>query len=472
MLQQTPRRELAGAPIPHGKVGADARECRSDAATQEALSPSSSSSASTRPPDSDSEEFLLPDKEDVATASEEEAEGCGTEPSYGVAQAPPRRPLRARGLSDPLRTDLAWFRRCAEVTFAPWADGDFATVGRLAKSVHGEVFYLTARDGTGVVAKIVPTDNILGSRSKATDERLAWFGEGEVTSVEDSWNEIAVLTFLQRSTEQCKFLLKLLGVFQDQVSTYVITEYCEGGELFERVAYGDVLSAEEARRYASQLLLAVRHLHGHNVGHRDISLENVLLRNGDCVLMDFGQAVRLRTMDGVELRYFAEAGKRMYRAPEMYVPREEAVQVVCPPEASPGRLAQVSYDRCRFEALLPADAVPGQPCRAEPYGYAAAPVDLFACGVCAFVLAVGKPPWAVARDTDPTFSFIRRHGVPALLRQWRACAEPASAHVEDDLLGEMLRVCPEKRLSIDECLRSAWIAGGGDACGEAGAPAS
>lgn len=55
-------------------------------------------------------------------------------------------------------------------------------------------------------------------------------------------------------------------------------------------------------------------------------------------------------------------------------------------------------------------------CSAVPAGYAAAPVDVFACGICAFLLAVGKPPWTVAMDTDPSFSFTCRHGVGLLDR--------------------------------------------------------
>jgi len=425
-------------------------------------SPVSSCSASTRLPDSDSEEFFLLERKHSGSRSSsfsEVSNGDVTEPQSSLI-APPRLRLRPAGVCDALQTDLAWFRRCMEVDVTPWAEGDFATVGRLAKSLHGEVRYLTDKAGTGVVAKVMPTAKVNESRSTArSNERLLWFSEEEVSSVEDPCNEIAVLTYLQRSAAQCENLLKLLGVFQDASWTYLITEYCDGGELFELIAYGDVLSAKEVQRYVSQLFRAVRHLHDHNVAHRDISLENVLLRRGDCVLMDFGQAVRIRSMDGVELRYFAEAGKRMYRSPEMYVPREKSVQVVCPSDASPGTVVQVSYDRCRCEVLLPHDAIPGMPCRVEPYGYAAAPADIFACGVCSFVLALGKPPWSIARDSDPTFSFIRRHGVPALLRQWRAGLELVPAHEEDELLAAMLRINPKDRLTIEECQRNAWLCG-------------
>jgi serine/threonine protein kinase len=434
-------------------------------------SPSSCSTSSTRIPDSDSEEFLLDDKDDVGTTSEEEGDGvanaaCGVEPDRQAAEvetdaASVRQEIRCRrrpeSLSKPCDTNLAWFRYCSEVNFASWVPGDFTLVGTLAKSVHGEVRNFTARSGSSVVAKVILTDKLMESRSKVANERLLWLSDAQVTTVEDPWNEIAVLSYLHRISDSCDSVLKLLGVFQDMSSTYLLTEHCEGGELFERVAYGDALCAKDAQRYLFQILLAVRHLHGHNVGHRDISLENVLLRHGRCVLMDFGQAVRLRTIDGTELRYFAEAGKRMYRSPEMYVPREKSIQIICPSDAEPGAVTQVPYDRSRCQVLLPSDASPGLPCRAEPYGYTVAAADLFACGVCAFVLAVGKPPWAVARDIDPTFSFIRRHGVEALLRQWRVGMEFAE-HEEDSLLAAMLQVCPLKRPSVTKCLSHAWFA--------------
>jgi serine/threonine protein kinase len=415
----------------------------------------------------------LDGKDDAGITSEEEGDGsenvaCLVEPDRRVpegtteAVSARQETVHCRhihdALSNPRDTNLTWFRHCVEVTFAAWVPGDFTTVGRLAKSVHAEVFHHTKKDGTSVVAKVMPTEKVMESRSRLANERSIWLSNAEVTTVEDSLNEIAVLTFLRRASENSDFVLKLLGVFQDTRNTYLVTEHCEGGELFEAVANGDISNAKESRRYISQLLLAVQYIHSHNVGHRDISLENVLLRHGKCVLIDFGQAVRLRTIDGTEMRYFAEAGKRMYRAPEMYVPREKTIQIICPPDAEPGTVAQVSFDRSRCQVLLPADANPGLPCRAEPYGYAIAPADLFACGVCAFVLAVGKPPWGVARDTDPTFSFIRRHGVATLLRQWRMCLDPVD-HEEDSLLAAMLQVCPTSRPSVGECLRHAWLAG-------------
>ncbi|OLP74463.1 Serine/threonine-protein kinase PLK4, partial [Symbiodinium microadriaticum] len=56
------------------------------------------------------------------------------------------------------------------------------------------------------------------------------------------------------------------------------------------------------------ILKAVEYLHEHNVGHRDISLENLLLRQGQVRLMDFGQAVLLRDAAGNAHYYFRLCG--------------------------------------------------------------------------------------------------------------------------------------------------------------------
>mmetsp|Transcript_112169 Transcript_112169/g.324042 ORF Transcript_112169/g.324042 Transcript_112169/m.324042 type:complete len:638 (-) Transcript_112169:48-1961(-) len=381
--------------------------------------------------------------------------GCGAVVSQGYA-AP-------EAFEDSIRHDAfaaGFFGRVAEVPFKPWTASEFAAIGlghRLAKSIHGEVRLLghvasssssssCSRGFDVAVAKVIPNEAMeRGRRARETDERRAWLSSSDVPPMEDMTNEIAVLAYLQCSQERSPHVVRLLGAFQDAASSYLVTEYCEGGELFERAAYGEPLSEAEKMRYVAQLLLAVQHLHTRNVGHRDISLENVLLKNGDCVLADFGQAVPLRSLDGKPLRYFVEAGKRMYRSPEMYVPRQSVVQVVCPGDAKPGTVAQVSYDKCRCEVLLPLDATPGLPCAAEPCGYEAAPADIFAVGVCAFVLTVGKPPWNVARDADPTFSFVRRHGVPMLLKQWRGGGAQPSSAGEESFLAQLLRTEPSRR---------------------------
>lgn len=387
---------------------------------------------------------------------------------YGAAAAAARRWPRyaaevstaaAAASGSPRLPDASAF----PVTFRAWELGGFTAVCRIARAVHGEVWFIESEHSEPAAAKVLPTSAIVaaqrrqnaGAPSRAARERRSRLDQPD--DVEDAYNELAVLSYLTDVAAHSPHVVQMLGAYQDSCSTYLVMEYCDEGDLFERVALQPVAeNLRDSRRYLSEILEAVRHLHRNNVGHRDLSLENVLLRRGRCVLIDFAQAVSLRSPEGLVLRYFAEAGKRMYRGPELHIPPLELLEICCPCDAAAGDIVQVACEGgYRCEMQLPWGAVPGHFCWAAPLGYAAAPADVFAAGVCAFVLLTGRPPWSQALDTDPAFDCLRRFGAGALLKN-SACETLCGTAA--DLLGRMLEVNPARRASVEDCLSSAWLA--------------
>lgn len=73
----------------------------------------------------------------------------------------------------------------------------------------------------------------------------------------------------------------------DQV--YIVTEYVEGPLLYDFLTECGPIGEELGRYFLFQLLEILEHLSAHNVTHRDIKLENMLL-DGDMnlKLVDFG----------------------------------------------------------------------------------------------------------------------------------------------------------------------------------------
>jgi len=47
-------------------------------------------------------------------------------------------------------------------------------------------------------------------------------------------------------------------------------DYCEGGELFDRVLREGNLTENEARSYIRQILSGIHHCHSNRVMHRDL----------------------------------------------------------------------------------------------------------------------------------------------------------------------------------------------------------
>ena len=58
---------------------------------------------------------------------------------------------------------------------------------------------------------------------------------------------------------------------------YLILEYAEGGELFEKLLSDGSFSENEARKYFRQLIDAIGYMHANKAYHRDLKLENILL---------------------------------------------------------------------------------------------------------------------------------------------------------------------------------------------------
>jgi serine/threonine protein kinase len=287
---------------------------------------------------------------------------------------------------------------------------------------------------------------------------------------EDALSEIGVLRYLSKQPDLPAYFLRTLGFFAGGSYVWLTTELAEGGELFEVINRGEVLSEERSLRYTWHLLQALAYLHRHGIGHRDISLENALLKDGVAKLMDFGMAVRSRSASGTPLRYFLAVGKEFYRPPECYVPTNQTALVLAPAGAKAGDVVQVQVGSANLcEVRLPPDAVPGRTCRAQLWGYAVEPVDVFSCGICFFMLGYQCPAWPKATLSDSYFAYAHRsgRGVASLLQHW---GKPLLSPEAMRLLTDMLTVDPAARPSAGECLGYPCFAGLGTSGDGAPAP--
>ena len=91
-------------------------------------------------------------------------------------------------------------------------------------------------------------------------------------------------------------VVKCFEWFEDRggEKVFIVTEICTGGELVELLVRKDVAAEKKPKMVdvASQILSAVAYCHGLGVVHRDLKLENCLLKDesSDALVkvIDFG----------------------------------------------------------------------------------------------------------------------------------------------------------------------------------------
>lgn len=358
-----------------------------------------------------------------------------------------------------------------------WDASRFTKVKTIRDAIHGKVeLHRRHHDGqedSRCVVKYMDNHKVNYNRGKEANDQRVHFSTNRFTAphLEDALTEIGVFMYLSKQRDRSPFLLQMLGVFTDQHHTRLVIEEADGGELFDVVAQHGPVGEERAARYVAQMLLALQFLQKHSIGHRDVSLENVLLQDGEVRLMDFGQAVQSHSADGTPLRFFTLAGKKAYRAPEACVPAHgnararidvpfaaDTAAALTRKDQGPGthflKLRGLQY---LCEVKVPDGAEPGSSCDADLMGYMVPPVDVFACGVCMFILCLGFPPWGHAMLSDQHFAHFYRQGdkgIPDTIQRYSK--SPLSTNLVQ-LLVEMMRTDPSLRPNVQECLSSSWI---------------
>ncbi|CAI2380583.1 unnamed protein product [Moneuplotes crassus] len=91
------------------------------------------------------------------------------------------------------------------------------------------------------------------------------------------------------------FLIQCYDTFQNTEDLYFVMEFLPGGDLHDLTKNVAFASLEKVRFYFSEVILAIEELHKHNIVHRDIKLDNILIASdGHVKLIDFGFAKQLQ----------------------------------------------------------------------------------------------------------------------------------------------------------------------------------
>ena len=203
-------------------------------------------------------------------------------------------------------------------------------------------------------------------------------------------------------------IVRIMEFYNTEESYFIISEYCPEGELFEQI--NKKFSETQIAVMFRQILSGLAYLHSHNIVHRDLKLENILIKeieksketNEDLFVLkiiDFGTAKIFDKNKKVK----AVVGSSYYIAPEVL---------------------NKKY---------------GQEC------------DLWSAGVILYMFIVGHAPFDGKNDRE-IMEKVKKGNYAKNEKRWIN----ASNEVKD-LINKLLVYEPEQRLSAFEALKHPWF---------------
>lgn len=227
-------------------------------------------------------------------------------------------------------------------------------------------------------------------------------------------NPLTEITALQFIGDNHPNIMGQVECCTDDDNIYSIMRFCPGGELFDFIDQNGPMENPQAKSMFTQLMSGLSHLHSLGIGHRDMSLENILFDGVDrYIIIDFGMCLRLPKTPHLPGGYRSIAkqqvcGKRNYIAPEVL--REDRI----------------------FNPML---------------------CDIWAAGVILFISLTGVPPVDSAIVTDERYRMICEGRLYEMVQSWEMDMDPLAA----DLIQQILRANPVERLTIEQIQAHPWM---------------
>ena len=213
-------------------------------------------------------------------------------------------------------------------------------------------------------------------------------------------NEINILRTLDHPN-----ILKIFEFYSSKESYSIVTELCQGGELFQEIIDRGPFNETYSAYVMLQILSAINYCHGMKIVHRDLKPENILIVERDSSgrprvkIADFGTS-KMFEKGAVQRKL---VGSSYYIAPEV--------------------LKKHYDEKC----------------------------DIWSCGVIMYILLSGRPPFG--GDSDKEIMDKVAKGEYDL----ESSPFDTLSSSGKDLINKLLIMDPKKRISAQEALSHPWF---------------
>lgn len=218
-------------------------------------------------------------------------------------------PLAARGAGDNQVSGEIHLEMNFEKTDRKQVEpNDFLILKLIGKGTFGQVYQVKKKDTQRIYAMKVLSKKVIIQKK----EVVHTLGE----------RNILVRTAMTASP----FIVGLKFSFQTPTDLYLVTDYMSGGELFWHLQREGRFQEARAKFYIAELILALQHLHDHDIVYRDLKPENILLdANGHIALCDFGLSKANLSQNDTTNTF---CGTTEYLAPEVLLDEQGYTKMV------------------------------------------------------------------------------------------------------------------------------------------------
>ncbi|XP_069891351.1 serine/threonine-protein kinase 33 isoform X4 [Dipodomys merriami] len=210
-------------------------------------------------------------------------------------------------------------------------------------------------------------------------------------------------------------IIHLEKIFESPKKMYLVMELCEDGELKAILDRKGHFSENETRWIIQSLASAIAYLHNKDIVHRDLKLENIMVKssfidgnnemNLNIKVTDFGLAVKKHGSRSEGMMQ-TTCGTPIYMAPEVINAHDYSQQC-----------------------------------------------DIWSIGVIMYLLLCGEPPF-LANSEEKLFELIRKGELHFEDPVWDSISDCAKS-----VLRQLLKIDPAHRITAKELLDSQWLTG-------------
>jgi calcium-dependent protein kinase len=254
--------------------------------------------------------------------------------------------------------------------------------------------------GEGSYGTVYLVDHVFSGQKRAMKIIMKIISEdNQQSNDQEIVNEIEILKNIDHPN-----IIKIFEFYNSTKNYYLITEFCEEGELFEKIVNEGPFDEEFTAYIMYQIFSAVNYCHSRNILHRDLKPENILLERKEkyglkIKIIDFGTA-KLFEKNKSERKVI---GSSYYIAPEV--------------------LSKSYNEKC----------------------------DMWSCGVIMYILLSASPPFTGKGDNE-ILENIKRGFYDIETKIWQKISDEAK-----NLIKNLLEKNIGIRISAEEALNHNWF---------------